>query len=209
MTKEEQLAKYGDGSAVKEWEFKDRHRQARRVCINANKFAIPALKALDLPITIENVVAQVDNREYARDTYRETKFKELNRQITDLERTTFERFINEETSKRIGKLYLNFNNETLSGLDAAYYSRWLYLDGEELKVNTDSIARDNTKYLETPEEQKIWDLLCQTCDNLNTLFDGRIKIDLDLRDYITTNKSGDFVPRVPIYDGNFGKVSTD
>ena len=178
---EKMINKYGDGSGVNKWAYNDRKGSLFKVCRVANNYAIPALKALGLPITLENV----------------------------RERSIFERYIKDDAEPKVNECYKGYNGVAMEGIDAEFFKKWLYIDGEDLRANLEQLTKDYTKHLETPEEHIIWENLCQTCECLNTLFAGK-NINLDyVKNLININQRGEFVPNTPIDAGDFGKITTD
>ena len=207
---EEMINKYGDGSGLNRWTYNDRKSSLLKVCRVANNYAIPALKALGLPITLENVIAQVNDRNFAITLDKETKINSLSRQITDWERSIFERYLKDDAEPKVNECYKGYNGIlSIEGIDAEFYKKWLYVDGEDLRANLEQLTKDHTKHLETPEEHIIWENLCQTCECLNTLFAGK-NINLDyVKNLININQRGEFVPNTPIDAGDFGQITTD
>ena len=152
---EEMINKYGDGSGVNKWAYNDRRGSLFKVCRVANNYAIPALKALGLPITLENVIAQVNDRNFAITLDKETKINSLSRQITDWERSIFERYIKDDAEPKVNECYKGYNGVAMNGIDAEFFKKWLYIDGEDLRANLEQLTKDYTKHLETPEEHII------------------------------------------------------
>lgn len=199
---------YGDGSGLKKWEYSDTKRQCLKLQAVGNVYAIPALKALELDITFDDVISQIKDRNHALDLYRQKHLPALGRQITDMESEMLCDFLNDKANKILAPIYSRQTHED-TDVSADAYGRYLVLVNDTLKLNNVLLTQDKTKRLETPEEHKIWDLLCQTCDCLNTLFAGRHDKWKALEINITINQDGNFVPVTPIYDSDFGKIAID
>ena len=194
-------SKYGDGSGLLEWKYGDTKRQALKIPALGKSYAIPALKALELPITLENVLAQIINKDHAIGLYRQRYLSTIKHDISDMEREMFSGYINDKASAALRPIYSNWIPQDYMGL-VKVYGKYIVLDGGQLQLNEELLTKDHTKTLETDEEKRIWGIMCQICDLLNDLHNGETPDNWHENFKLTPDG---FKPVTPIFVDSFHK----
>lgn len=193
-------SKYGDGSGLLDWKYRDTRLQAIRIRDMGNRYAIPALKALGLDITLEDVLAQIDDKNHGIELYRQKYLSSIKHELSTVESEMFSGYINDKANEAIKPIYYQAM-QTERGLVEAY-GKYLVLDGGKLQLNEDLLTNDHTKTLETDEEKRIWGIMCQICDLLNDLHNGETPS--NWQDNFKLTPDG-FKPEPPIFVENFHK----
>lgn len=194
-------SKYGDGSGLLEWKYGDTKRQAIKLRDTGNRYAIPALKALGLDITLEDVFSQIEDKNHGIGLYRQKHLSFIKHDVSTVESEMFSGYLNEKASEILRPIYNNSMQTDCKGLITTY-GKYIVLDGGELQLNEEVLTNDHTKTLETDEEKRIWGIMCEICDLLNDLHNGETPG--NWQDNFKLTPDG-FKPETPIFVENFHK----
>ncbi len=189
-------SKYGDGSGLLAWEYTDKLHQTKVISRIGNRYAIPALKALGIDVTLANVMCQIQDPEFAKKVYKSTRFMTLERAMSELEKEVFDHFLDNQVTPILAKVYKDYEEDTVSVDAVDVYGKYLTMHDGVVRANSDMIRHECTKYLESKEEQHIWESMCKICDQLNDLFNGLIPGNWAENFKVTPNG---FEPKTPIY----------
>lgn len=188
---------YGDGSGLRPFYYDDATRTAHRLCAFGNRFAMPALKALNLELSLENILKQIEDYNFAINAYAYGIIESFERTMNDVECDTLSKRFKHEAEEKLSSIYRVGEKQKFVGKHGAY----IQLSNGTLTVDAEAIKRDFTKHLESDKEKEIWEMLCGVCDIVNTLFSDNVKSNWVEEFFKIQN--GTLVPITPIWEKDF------
>lgn len=187
---------YGDGSGLREWYFADTRRQVHRLCTYGNQSAIPALKALGIEVTLENVLEQIKDFNFAINTFAYGIVESFERTMNEVESGIIAERYKREAKEKICAFYKHLDSND----GVLVYGKYLTLSNEKLSVDLEAIKQNFTKHLESDKERLGWQLLCGVCDHVNALFSDKVPSNWE---DLFKIQNGVLVPITPIYESDF------